>query len=112
VDINVRRRGTVNVLQLKGNLTLGDPVNSFRSAVTELMQAGDSTFVIDLGAVSKMDSSGIGVLVNSLTASRKQGGNVKLVNPSEFARKTLQLVGVLKLFETFDREDAAVESYA
>jgi anti-sigma B factor antagonist len=111
VEINVRRRGPVNVLQLRGNLTLGEPVNSFRSTVAELMQAGDSAFVVDLADVAKMDSSGIGVLVNTLTATRKVSGNVKLVNPSEFAKKTLQLVGVLKLFESFDREDAAVESY-
>jgi len=90
---------------------LGDSVNSFRETVTELMDAGDSTFVVDLTEVLKMDSSGIGVLVNTLTATRKLGGNIKLVNPSEFARKTLQLVGVLRLFETFDSEDAALESY-
>ena len=111
MDINVRRRGTVNVLQLRGNLTLGDPVNSFRGTISELMQAGDSTFVVDLTGIVKMDSSGIGVLVNTLTGTRKIGGNTKLVSPSEFVRKTLQLVGVLNLFETFDTEDSAVKSY-
>jgi len=42
---------------------------------------------------------------------KKQGGNVKLVPPSKFAVQTLRLVGVLNLFEIFDNDDAAVESF-
>jgi hypothetical protein len=34
------------------------------------------------------------------------------VQPCKFVVQTLRLVGVLNLFEVFDGEDAAVESFA
>jgi hypothetical protein len=37
--------------------------------------------------------------------------NIKLVSPSKFAVQTLKLVGVLNLFEVFDDDDKAVESF-
>jgi anti-anti-sigma regulatory factor len=46
-------------------------------------------------------------------ASTKQlGGNIKLVQPNKYAIQTLRLVGVLNLFEIFDNDDAAVDSFA
>ena len=59
-----------------------------------------------------IDSSGIGILVRSLTSAKQRGGSVKLVNPSKFALQTLKLVGVVNLFEIFQDEDAAVASFA
>jgi hypothetical protein len=42
---------------------------------------------------------------------KQRGGNVKLVQPSKFTVQTLRLVGVLNLFEVFDDDAAAVESF-
>jgi len=36
---------------------------------------------------------------------------VKLVSPSKFVVQTLKLIGVLNLFETFDDENLAVQSF-
>jgi ABC-type transporter Mla MlaB component len=72
----------------------------------------DSRIVLNLSEVSMIDSSGIGLLVRLLASTKHRGGNVKLVQPSKFAVQTLRLVGVLNLFEVFDNDDAAVESFA
>jgi len=112
VEINVLRRSEVQVIQLRGALRLGDGVEKFRQAVDAALSSGNVRFVVNLAEVPMVDSSGIGVLVKSMASAKQRGGAIKLVNPSKFALQTLRLVGVLSLFEIFDTEDKAVESFA
>lgn len=59
-----------------------------------------------------IDSSGIGALMHYLASAKQRGGNVKLVQPTNFAIKTLKLVGVYSLFEVFEDDDSAVQSFS
>jgi anti-sigma B factor antagonist len=111
LDINVRKRSQVQVIQLRGQLRLGEPVDELRKAIDEGLAQGDSRFVLNIAEVPMIDSSGIGLLVQSLASTKKRGGNIKLVKPSPFAIKTLRLVGVYNLFEVFEEDDQAVESF-
>jgi anti-anti-sigma factor len=112
LDINVRKRGQVQVVQLRGQLRMGPAVDSLRQAMEEAVGNGETRIVINLAEVPMVDSSGIGLLVRLLASTKQRGGNVKLLQPSKFAVQTLRLVGVLNLFEVFDAEDAAVESFS
>lgn len=112
MDINVRKRSQVQLIQLRGQLRLGDPVDELRRTIDEALAEGDTRFVLNLAEVPMIDSSGIGLLVRSLASAKQQGGNVKLVQPSTFAVKTLKLVGVLKLFEVFEDDNQAVQSFS
>ena len=112
MDINVRKRSQVHVVQLRGNLRMGSAVDGLRQILEENLSVGDTRFVLNLAEVSMIDSTGIGLLVRFLASTKQRGGNIKLVQPSKFAVQTLRLVGVLNLFEIFDNDDAAVESFA
>ena len=111
MDINVRRRSNVQVIQLRGPLRMGDAVDKFRQTLDDAAGAGDNKVVLDLSEVPSIDSSGIGVLVKSMASVKQRGGALKLINPSKFAIQTLKLVGVLNLFEVFDNEETAVASF-
>jgi anti-anti-sigma factor len=112
LDINVRKRSQVQVIQLRGQLRLGEPVDELRRTFEEALAQGDTGFVLNLAEVPMMDSSGIGVIMHFFAATKQRGGSLKLVQPSGYAVKTLRLVGVLNLFEVFDSDDAAVASFA
>ena len=112
LDINVRKRGEVQLIQLRGPLRMGPAVDGLRQAMEEVIGNGDHRIAINLAEVSMIDSSGIGLLVRFLASTKKQGGNIKLVQPSKFAVQTLKLVGVLNLFEIFEDDDAAVTSFS
>lgn len=111
MDIEIRNRGQVKLLKLTGRLTLGEAVDRLRATFDDLAGTGANCYVIDLADIAMLDSSGIGLLVQGLTSSKQRGGSLKLVNPSPFATKTLKMIGLLKLFEVFDDQDAAVASF-
>ncbi len=90
---------------------MGDAVDGLRQALEEVVGSGGRCLVINLAEVPMIDSSGIGLLVRFLASTRERGGNIKLLNPSKFAVQTLKLVGVLNLFEVFDDEEKAVQSF-
>jgi anti-anti-sigma factor len=112
VDINVRKRSQVQLIQLKGPLRMGAAVDSLRQAVEEAFGNGETRIAINLADVPMVDSTGIGLLVKTLVSAKQRGGNVKLVSPSKFAVQTLRLVGVLNLFEVVENEEAAIQSFA
>lgn len=112
MDINVRKRAQVQLIQLRGQLRLGEPVDELRKTFDDAMSQGDTRFVLNLAEVPMIDSSGIGALMHYLANTKQRGGNLKLVQPSNFAIKTLKLVGVYNLFEVFEDDDSAVQSFS
>ena len=111
MEINVCSQGQVQVIKLRGRLNLGESVDRMRKTFDDLMNAGQTNFVVDLGEVSMLDSSGIGLLVRCLTAAKQNAGSVKLLRPSKFAIQTLRMTGLIGLFEVFENEDQAVASF-
>jgi anti-sigma B factor antagonist len=111
LDIELRSQSGVKVIKLRGRLNLGDAVDNLRQTFDDALAAGENRFVMDLGEVTMLDSSGIGLLVRCLTAAKQNAGTVKLLNPSKFAVQTLRMTGLLKLFEVFDDQDRAVASF-
>lgn len=111
MDIELRNQSGVRVIKLRGRLNLGDAVDNLRQTFDDSLAGGDTRFVMDLGEVTMLDSSGIGLLVRCLTAAKQSAGTVKLLNPSKFAVQTLKMTGLLNLFEVFDDLDRAVASF-
>jgi anti-sigma B factor antagonist len=111
LDIEVRTQSQVKILKLRGKLGLGAPADKLNATLTDLLNAGDTRFLLDLEEVPMIDSSGIGLLVRYLTAAKQNGGALKLLNPSKFALQTLKLVRVLNLFQVFEDSQEAVASF-
>ncbi len=111
MDIEVRNQADVKIIKLRGRLNLGDSVDRMRQTFDDLTAAGANRFVVDLGEVPMVDSSGIGLLVRCLTVAKQSDGALKLLAPSKFAVQTLRMTGLLNLFEIFDDVEQAVASF-
>jgi anti-sigma B factor antagonist len=111
MDIELRNQGKAKLIKLRGKLSLGDPVDRLRETLDDLINNGDCCIVLDLGEVPVVDSSGIGLLVKQLTASKQRGGALRLLNPSRFVLQTLKMIGLLSLFQIFEDQEQAVESF-
>lgn len=112
MDINVGKRGQVQVIRLRGALRMGPAVDSLRQTMEEAVGNGDTRLVLNLAEVPMIDSSAIGLLMRFLASTKQSGGGIKLVQPTKFAVQSLRLVGIFNLFEVFDDDDAAVQSFA
>jgi len=111
VEIDVRTQEQVKIITMRGKLNLGAALDRSNATFKDLLDAGESRFLVDLQEVPMIDSSGIGMLVRYLTAAKQRGGSLKLLNPSKFALQTLKLVRVLNLFEVFEDQQQAVASF-
>jgi anti-sigma B factor antagonist len=112
LEIEVRTQSDVKLITLRGRLNLGEPLDRLNATMTDLLNDGQSRFILDLQEVPTIDSSGIGLLVRFLTSAKQRGGSLKLLNPSKFAVQTLKLVRVLTLFEVFEDPQLAVASFS
>jgi anti-sigma B factor antagonist len=111
VEIEVRSEGHVKLVTLRGKLNLGPAVEKLRETLDNAIDHGDVTFLFDLGEVPMIDSSGIGLLVRSLTSLKQRGGSLKLLNPSKMTRQTLKMIGLINLFEIFEDQGQALASF-
>ena len=84
---------------------------ALRTSVQELLAKGQTKLVLDLEGVTRVDSSGLGVLVVKLQAIRKLGGDIRLAHLSARYQRLLTTMRVLPLFNVFEDETAAVQSY-
>ena len=112
LTIDERQAGDVTVLVLTGQMLLDDGDLAFGKRVRELVERGLVKVVLDLGGVSYIDSSGVGMLVAKLKTLRERGGDMRLLNLNRRAESLLGMLKLLIVFETFQDEGAAVRSFA
>lgn len=71
----------------------------------------DTKVLIDLSKVSRIDSTGLGVLMNCYCHAVKNSGALKLLNPDAPVKKVLSITKVDSVLQTFDDETAAIASF-
>ena len=111
LNINERQAGDVTVLDMSGKITIGEGSVALRTGVRRLLEEGKKRILLNLGGVSYIDSSGIGELVSSYTAINKEGGQLKLLNLTQKLRDLLTITKLLTVFDTYDDEVAALNSF-
>ena len=112
LTIASREAQGVTILDLSGRLVMGQECNSLREQVTQLLAAKKSAILLNLGGLTYVDSSGIGILVESVINTAKEGGRLKLVNLPRLLHNTLMVHRLLAAFEVFDQEEEALASFA
>ncbi|MCU0226395.1 MAG: STAS domain-containing protein [Bryobacterales bacterium] len=101
----------ITIVALDGKLVVGDATATLKEQVKLLADREIRKVVLDLKDVDYIDSSGLGTLVYCFSTFRKQGGTLKLLNLS---RRNIELMLLTKLetvFEVFDDERSAVDSF-
>ena len=72
------QEGKIVVLELKGNYVGGQETDDLRDAIKKLSEEGNLKLVVDLGEVSYLNSSALGVLIAAHANYAKRGGKIKL----------------------------------
>lgn len=108
--LNVRGVGKVAVVQCSGRIVAGSEMESLRTQVSSMMR-DRKDFVLHLGEVVFIDSSGMGTLVRLLTTTRRSYGDLKLCNVPQAIDKLLRMTNLNALFDTFESEESAISAF-
>jgi len=111
LEIHQREREGIILLDLKGRLVAGEEVGLFRTAIELLSQAEAPKLILNLHAVDYIDSLGLGTMVMCYTRLQKVGGLAKLAQLNRRNLELLLLTKIDTIFEVFDDETEAVNSF-
>jgi anti-sigma B factor antagonist len=111
MNVNIRQRGDVTVLDLKGKITIGTGDVALRNAVQEVIESGARKVLINMANVATIDSSGIGELVSAYTTATNRGIKLKLYGLPEKVSDILTITQLITVFDVYDNEDEAVKAF-
>lgn len=111
LQIAERQVGEVTVLDLWGQITIGESSETLRSTIKQLIENGQTHVLLHLGGVHQVDSSGLGSLVASYLGMKKCGGDLKLVRLSDKLENLMVMTKLLTVFDTYKEEAHALESF-
>ena len=112
MTVNERTNGATTILDLAGNITIGESADILRDKVRSLLQQGRKQIVVNLAGVSYMDSAGLGELVRSHATATQQGAALKLTNVTKRLQDLLVITKLSTVFDSYDDEAAAIASFA
>jgi anti-sigma B factor antagonist len=103
--------GGIILLGLRGRITLGRETETFRHKIRQLIDAGYKRLILDLGAITYIDSVGLSILVASFASMRKQGGDLKLVGLPHGVHQLLQTTRLVTVFEIHNSLESALQAF-
>lgn len=111
LEVNEHRDGDVTVLRLSGRLELDAGDLTLRTWIDRLVEQNRNLIVLDMQAVTRMDSAGIGMLVGKFLSVRRQGGTIKLLNLTARSARLMDITRLVTVFETYQDESEAIKSF-
>ncbi len=111
LEISTREREGIEILDLKVRLVVGEGATALRDTISRLKEGGKVRIILNLQHVEYIDSSGLGALVICYTSLQKGGGALKLANLNRRNIELLLLTKLSTVFEIFDNEQYAVNSF-
>ena len=111
LDLKERQAGDVTILDLSGEVRIGDSSVALRESVRKLADQGKKKLLLNLAGVKYIDSSGIGELIANYTTVSRQGGQLKLLNLTERVQNLLVITKLLTVFDAYEDEAEALKSF-
>ena len=111
MQIEERVVGDVTILDLKGKITLGEGDEALKDKINSLTLQNRKQILLNLEGVPYIDSAGLGEVVRTYTTVSRQGGQLKLVNLTKRIEDLLSITKLLTVFETFESESEALQSF-
>ena len=107
----IRMESGVPILEPHGKI-VGTAVSELRERLAlELLDASDTPcFLINFEHVHKIDSSGLGMLVNVHVIAAQMKSRIGIINVGRHIKSFLALSRLMNIFEHFESEDAAISA--
>lgn len=111
LKIGTRRSGSVVIIDLEGQIRIGETNIDLHKTIQDMVASGERKVLLNLAAVTHIDSSGLGELVGGHATLEKNDGEMKLLNLTERVSELMMITKLLTVFEVFEDEAEAVASF-
>lgn len=111
LELNERQAGDVTILDMSGSVRMGEGAVSLRNSIRGLNDEGKNKILLNLARVKNIDSSGIGELIANYTTISREGGQLKLLSLTDKIRDLLVITKLLTVFDSYDNEAEALNSF-
>jgi anti-sigma B factor antagonist len=105
--VQVRFEPNVAVIELAGRALGGRDAKLFHGTVQEHLHLGGRNFVVDLGKVDRMNSTGLGMLMAAHASVRKEGGRFVIADLTRI-ESLLSLTRLITVLENYDTTAEAI----
>lgn len=110
MNVDRLESGAVTVLRPTGDLD-EEGAKDLRLSLSGCLQDQRARLVVNLANVNYTSYLGIGLLVERLRQFRACRGDLKLAGVNLYTRRIMRMAGVLHLFEIYEEEAVAIDSY-
>ena len=110
LKLTTKTKDGVLVVDCIGRIVFGDESSLIRESVKKAISE-NNRIVLNLGEISYIDSGGLGTLVGLRTSAQNAGGTIKLTNLTKRVGDLLQVTKLLTVFDVYNSEAEAVESF-
>ena len=86
-------------------------VHDVRRALSSIFDRGQSRLLIDLNAVTYIDSSGMGTLIAAMKQARAAGGDVRLCGLQDDVRAIFEMTRVVQAMSIHPTRQEALASW-
>ncbi len=108
----VRKQNGITIVEPKGKI-VGPATSELRKVLSPQIMASDPPCIlINFEHVNKIDSSGLGVLMEVRALTNRKKGRLGVVNVGKQIKNLIVLNRLVRYFEHFDSEDSAISALA
>lgn len=111
MQISVRHRGPVALIDLEGRLVYGDGDADLLAEVQRQLDAGLAFLVLNMERVAFMDTAGLVALITSHKRVAERGGALRILKPTRRTAELLDITKLTDILEVHDDETKAVASF-
>ncbi len=102
----------IGLIEAKGSLVGGDETLELRQSVAGFLEREYDKLLIDLGGVTYINSTAIGVLVSAHASYARKGWRIKLCGMNKNITNIFVITKLTLVFDVYDTRDEAVKSFA
>lgn len=103
--------GDVAAIRLSGKVIGGPELMDLKEVFQTQVNNDCKKIMLDLGNVTWMDSSGLGVIVGGHTTISRADGKMKILNATKKIHELFIITKLITVFDTYTSEEEALESF-
>lgn len=105
----IKKEGQIHIIKMEGDLIEAGQADKLMQDVDDAILNNNIRFVIDMGALKYLNSSGLTILIRILTKARKAGGEAVVAS---VGKRIKELLIITKLNTVFTVADSVEQGIA